>query len=244
MISIHSTARSSVDRALMTLMAFAIATLMSSNANAQSGTRTQPPVRSQASQSGSGSKPAGSSVKQSGSNTKPAGSGMKAGMAAVGLDGYCPVCIIKIKKWVKGSSQFAAEYDGKQYLFPNAETKQTFLQTPAKYTPIMGGDCIVAVVEMGKRIPGSVQYAALHKENLYLFANERAKNMFRNNKEKYVGADVAFGGKCSVCLVEMNKQVVGVPEFTTMHKGMRYLFPSNEQQQMFESNPSKYEDRK
>lgn len=168
---------------------------------------------------------------------------MKSAMAPVGLDGYCPLCIIKVKKWVKGSAQYAAEYDGKTYLFPADEQKQAFLASPEKYTPILGGDCIVAMVEMGRRIPGSVQHAALHQGHLYLFANAKAKDMFRASKEKYVDADVAFGGKCSVCLVEMNKPMPGVPEFTSMYKGKRYLFPGADQKAMFQLNPSKYEDK-
>ena len=169
---------------------------------------------------------------------------MKKGQMTVGLDSYCPVCIIEMKKWVKGTSQYPVEFDGKTYLFPSEKEKQVFMKSPEKYAPILGGDCIVGKVEMGRRIPGSVQHAALNNGHLYLFSNEQAKEMFRNNKDKYVKADLAFDGKCSVCLVEMNKPVDGVPAFTTTYKGMRYQFPSGEQQQMFKLNPSKYEDRK
>lgn len=232
--------RSPLNRVLTTIASLAFVALLTPTANAQSGSKAQPPARSQA---GSGSKPAGSSVKQSGSGMKSSGSGMKAGMAPVGLDGYCPLCIVKIKKWVKGSSQHAVEFDGKTYLFPAAEQKQAFMDSPEKWVPILGGDCVVALVEMGQRIPGSVQHAALHEGHLYLFANEKAKDMFRTNKEKYLQADVAFDGKCSVCMVEMNKQVAGVPQFTSVYKGMRYMFPSAEQKTMFQQNPSKYEDK-
>lgn len=160
---------------------------------------------------------------------------------AVGLQGYCPVCVIEAKQWMKGTAQISANHDGKTYLFPSEEQKQMFLANPSKYTPILGGDCVVALIEMGKRVPGSVQFAALHEGHLYLFANEKAKGMFQANKEKYAHADVALGGKCSVCRVEMNQDVDGVPEFTSLHKGMRYLFPSEKQQQMFNQNPAKYE---
>ena len=287
MNSIFSTVRSPLNRVLMTLATFAVASLVIPTVNAQSGTQPvikRPPVRTQSgsgttqsgsgttqsrsntsqsgsgttqsgsntsqsgsgtTQSGSDSKPAGgSSTTQSGSATQSGGSGPKTGTAPIGLEGYCPLCIVKIKQWVKGSSQYPFEYDGKTYLFPAADQKQAFMQDPAKYAPILGGDCIVAKVELGKRIPGSVQHAALHRGHLYLFANAQAKEKFRTSKEKYVGSDLAFGGKCSVCLVEMNKQMNGDPAFTTMYKGMRYLFPSKEQQTMFASNPSKYEDKK
>jgi len=203
---------------VLTATALAISTLVIAEAQAQSGTRTPP-------------------------STTPAqaGSGTKAAANAVGLQGYCPVCVIEMKKWMKGSQQFAAQYDGKTYLFPGEEQKQVFVSNPAKYTPVLGGDCVVALVEMGKRVPGSLQFAALHENRLYLFANEQAKGMFQSNKEKYANADVALGGNCSVCRVEMNQDVDGSPQFTSLHKGMRYLFPGEKQQQMFNANPTKYE---
>ncbi|SMP43645.1 YHS domain-containing protein [Neorhodopirellula lusitana] len=217
----HSQAR------LLVTRSFAIATatlllgsFLATAVHAQSGTRTQPSPRP---------------------STTSQGSGTKTAPSAVGLQGYCPVCIIKMKKWIKGDAQHSAQYDGKTYLFPGAEQKQMFLSDPTKYTPILGGDCVVALVEMGKRVPGSLQFAELHEDHLYLFANEKAKGMFQSNKEKYAHADIALGGKCTVCRVEMNKDVDGVPQFASSYKGMRYLFPGQEQQQMFNQNPSKYE---
>lgn len=206
--------------------------LLATAAHAQSGTRTQSGARA-----------------QSGTRTTPsarppaarAGSGTKMNAGAVGLQGYCPVCIIGMKKWVKGASQYSAQYDGKTYLFPGEEQKQMFVRNPTKYTPILGGDCIVALVETGRRVPGNLQFADLHEDHLYLFSNEKAKGMFRANKERYARADIALGGKCTVCRVEMNKDVDGVVQFTSFYKGMRYLFPSQEQQQMFNRNPRKYE---
>lgn len=217
---LHTKTRLSFTRPFAVLATtLALSSFLASVAHAQSGTRTAPSVRRPAAQ---------------------AGSGTKTNANAVGLQGYCPVCVIEMKKWIKGESQFAAQYDGKTYLFPSEEQKQMFLNAPGKYTPILGGDCIVALVEMRKRVPGSLQFAVLYEQRLYLFSNEQAKAMFQSNKEKYAHADLALGGKCTVCRVEMNKDVDGVPEFTSLYKGMRYLFPGQEQQQMFDQNPSKY----
>ena len=219
----HSKSRLSKTRTfLMFATTVAFATLLSTNADAQSGSRSRPAATSSAA---------------------PSGSGTKTNAGAVAMQGYCPVCVIEMKKWVKGNPQFAAPYDGKNYLFPSEEQKQMFVSNPAKYTPILGGDCVVALVEMGKRVPGSLQYAALHEDHLYLFSNENAKEMFLSNKEKYAHAD-ALGGKCTVCRVEMNQDVDGVAEFTSFYKGMRYQFPGKDQQQMFDRNPAKYEVKK
>jgi len=37
----------------------------------------------------------------------------------IGLDGYCPVCIVEAKKWEKGSPEHSTVYDGITYRFPN-----------------------------------------------------------------------------------------------------------------------------
>ncbi len=218
---LHSQTRLSTTRPFaIAATTLVLGSLLATTAHAQSGTKTAPSARPPAAQ---------------------AGSGTKAIANAVGLQGYCPVCVINMKKWVKGDAQFAAQYDGKTYLFPGDEQKQMFVNDPAKYTPILGGDCVVALVEIGKRVPGSLQFAALHEDHLYLFSNEQAKGMFQSNKEKYAHADIALGGKCTVCRVEMKQDVNGVAEFTSLYKGMRYLFPGQEQQQMFNQKPSKYE---
>jgi YHS domain-containing protein len=200
--------------ATITLMS---ASLLATAASAQSGTKT-----------------AARTSNAAGSGTKSAGN-------TVGLQGYCPVCVVQMKKWIKGNPQFSVQQDGKTYLFPGEEQKQMFLSNPAQYTPVLGGDCAVALVEMNKRVPGSVQHAALHNDRLYLFSNDKAKGMFVANKEKYANADLALGGKCSVCRVEMNQDVDGVPQFTSIYEGLRYQFPGNEQQQMFNQNPAKYD---
>lgn len=185
----HTLSRPFFVRTLMlTAAALTIGFIVAADVRAQSSTRTPPSTRPTPAQ---------------------AGSGTKVSVNTVGLQGYCPVCVVDMKKWMKGSQQFAVQHDGKTYLFPGEQQKQMFVSDPVKYTPVLGGDCVVALVEMGKRIPGSLQYAALHENRLFLFLNEKAKGMFVSNKGKYANADVALNGKCSVCRVEMNQDVDG-----------------------------------
>ena len=207
---------------IIAALAMMSATIAVRNATAQSGTRTAPPRTAPP------------------INNTTLGSGSKVNGDTVGLHGYCPVCVINMKKWVKGNLKFSVQQDGKTYLFPSEEQKQMFLSNPTQYTPVLRSDCVVALVEMHKRVPGNMNFAALHNNRLYLFANKQAKTMFEANKAKYENADLALGGKCSVCRVEMNQDVAGKLEFTSIHNGMRYQFPGMEQQQMFNKNPAKY----
>ena len=186
----------------------------------------------------SAKKDTGSAQRRSGGGGQAPGGRQASPELAMG--GYCPVCIIENKQWVKGDPQFQVTYDGKTYLFPGQKQKAMFTANPAKYVPAFGGDCVVCRSKMGKRVPGSVQHAAFAGGRLYLFPAEKQQQEFLANHAKYTGADVALGGKCAVCRVEMGKDVEGKSEFAEYYRGRRYLFPGPKQQQMFRQNPAKY----
>lgn len=168
------------------------------------------------------------------------GSGRRmAGAYPIALDGYCAVCILDMKKWVKGNPNFAVRLDGRTYLFPAEEQRKKFLANTTKYTPAMGGHCIVCAAK-GKMVPGSVHFSVIHRGRLFLFPSANEKANFMAEPAKYENIDLAMGGMCTVCRVEMNKEVPGKPEFGTVYNNMRYYFPGLEQKKIFLSNPSKY----
>lgn len=153
------------------------------------------------------------------------------------LDGKCAVCFAKMNKLVDGKTEFATDYDGKTYRFPSAEQKKMFDADPVKFVPALGGDCVVCLVEMGKRVAGKPEFALMHDGRLFLFPAQEQLEMFKKNPAKYSDADLALGGACPVCLVKMGKVVKGDPEYAVVHDGLRYLFPGAEQKKMFEKNP-------
>ncbi len=210
-----------------TIAALAIMGLVSAGsvpALAQSGTRTSP-------SSGSGDR-----------TSPPAGSGQRADQQApLALEGYCPVSILEMLKWVKGDPAYRVVYDGRTYLFANEQGKKMFEANPAKYVPSLGGDCVVALVKMGERVPGDIRHASVHDGRLFLFSNADAKQMFLADPAAYANADLAYGGNCVVCRVGMQQTVPGKPELAVIHKGLRYLFPSADQRNEFLANPAKYE---
>ena len=75
-------------------------------------------------QSGTKSPPATNRTVQNGGSTSK--------QADVALSGYCPVCVLDMKKWVKGDPRFNVVQDGKTYLFPSDEQRQLFLKNPDK----------------------------------------------------------------------------------------------------------------
>ncbi|MEM6692886.1 MAG: hypothetical protein AAF664_25890 [Planctomycetota bacterium] len=153
------------------------------------------------------------------------------------LDGYCAVCVVKMKAWEKGDSQYTSMFDGQTYQFPNAEIQAKFDASPEQFAPVLGGDCIVCYQKMGKRVTGSVQHSSLYEGRLYLFPSDAEKQMFESDPNAFASADVALGGDCAVCLAKMGKHVPGSSEFAVTHNGLRYLFPSAKEASMFRQMP-------
>lgn len=193
---------------------------------AQSRSRTSPPR-------GSGDR-----------NNPPAGYPLGAGeqtgqQAPLALKGYCAVSILEMRKWVEGDPAYRVAYDGHSYLFANEQGEKLFEANPAKYVPALGGDCVVALVKMGKRVPGDIRYSAIHSGRLYLFSNPEGKKMFLADPAAYASADLALGGKCPVCAAG-GHDMPGKPEIAAFQKGLRYLFPSAKMRDMFLASPQKY----
>ena len=112
----------------------------------------------------------------------------------VALEGYCPVCVTKMGKWVKGNVANRATYDGKTYYFPSQREREMFVSDPAKYVPALGGDCTVCYAKMKKRVPGNIRHASFHDGRLFLFLNADAHKMFQAEPATYANADLALGG--------------------------------------------------
>lgn len=161
----------------------------------------------------------------------------------LGLQGYCPVCVTEMKQWMKGSEKFKATYDGVTYYFPGEGPMKKFLAAPEKYVPALNGDCIACWAMAKKRMPGKIQYTAIHKGRLYLFPSDKEKQVFVKDAKKFANADLAYAGHCSVCAVMANKKVPGNAKFTAIHNGFRYLFPSDRERQMFLKTPAKFADK-
>ena len=160
--------------------------------------------------------------------------------ADLAMGGACPVCLVKMNKIVPGKPEYASVHDGARYLFPGPEQKRMFDENPAAFTPALGGACTVCKVDMHKDVPGKVEHRLVHNNRLYLFPSSRQLGMFKANPNKYADADVALGGNCSVCKVEMGKDVKGKPAFAADYHGKHYLFPGRQQLDMFVANPGKY----
>ncbi|MCI0460660.1 MAG: hypothetical protein L0Z62_27205 [Gemmataceae bacterium] len=156
------------------------------------------------------------------------------------LDGNCPVCLLEAGKVIPGKKEYQLTFDRQTYGFPGEKERDLFRANPAKYAPVLAGDCAVCLVEMGARMPGKAEFATTHGGRLYLFPSQKQRELFRANPNKYADADVGLGRYCPVCLLDARKWVPGKAEFASVYDGFRYFFPGAEAKQKFDANPAKY----
>jgi YHS domain-containing protein len=156
------------------------------------------------------------------------------------LEGYCPVAVVSNREWVAGNAAYSAMYDGMTYFFPGPQTQQEFLKNPVKYIPALGGDCTVCLANAGKRVPGNIRFASLHNNRLYLFPSADQKQIFDQSPRTFENTDLGFDGNCIVCKVNANKTIPGSAQFTAIHDGLRYQFPSDRERQAFSQTPRQY----
>src|SRR6478735_4880328 len=68
------------------------------------------------------------------------------------IQGYDPVAYFTAGKAVKGSKDNAVAFNGVLYYFANAENKEIFKKSPAKYEPSYGGWCAYAMGAKGEKV--------------------------------------------------------------------------------------------
>lgn len=160
--------------------------------------------------------------------------------ADVALEGNCAVCLVEAGKVMPGSEKHSVTFDRQVYYFPSEAEKKMFVANPAKYAPALGGDCVVCRANMGVRMPGKVQFAAIHNGRAYLFPSGKELEAFKADPKRYENVDIALQGHCSVCIVMAKKWVPGKQEIVSVYDGQRYFFPSVEEKKAFEADPARF----
>ncbi len=84
---------------------------------------------------------------------------------------------------VKGKKHFVSTYQGAKYWFVSAENKVMFDANPAKYAPLYGGFCAIAVTE-GNLRPIQVWTHEITEGFLVVNHNAKAKRLWDNNPSK------------------------------------------------------------
>jgi len=102
------------------------------------------------------------------------------------MEGYCPVSILDQGIWVRGNYRNLVKHEGRKYLLAGEKEKGLFLEAPERYTPALGGDCIVSQTDDRRVAPGGVYNSLVVEGRLYLFAGAEQKQTFLADPSRYI----------------------------------------------------------
>jgi YHS domain-containing protein/thioredoxin-related protein len=158
--------------------------------------------------------------------------------ATLALAGYCPVSLVRDRRFVPGRESLTASHEGRVYRFASADERATFQRNPEQFLPVNGGRCPVAQVDDGEARCGGVRWSVLYQGHLYLCASEESRQRFMKQPERYAHVDVADRGFCPHCWARERLLVRGVPRYSLTRSGHRYFFPDPSHLEAFRNESS------
>ncbi|MEJ7594309.1 MAG: thioredoxin fold domain-containing protein [Planctomycetaceae bacterium] len=114
-------------------------------------------------------------------HAEPATAGQAPAQAGPAFDGLCIVSAVEGHELVKGTDRNQINYRGQTLYFSSIENKEQFLASPATYWPMLDGACAMALIEDEQRVAGSLEFAAVFRKRIWLFASPEAMQEFLRN---------------------------------------------------------------
>lgn len=160
--------------------------------------------------------------------------------AEVALAGYDPVALVNGQGLTPGQPTLAVRHDGQEFRFVDEADRQRFLRQPDRFQPTNRGRCAVSLVDRGTAVEGDPRWGVYYQGRLYLCVDEAARRRFAADPARYADADLADAGRCPHCVPRAGRLVPGLPQFSLIHEGRRYLFPDRVHLEAFRQAPDRY----
>lgn len=116
---------------------------------------------------------------------KPEQADLPAGSPPLCFDGYCPVTLKTLNRWVCGSPQFGAVHRGRTYLFTGPQQREQFLAAPDSYSPVFAGKDPVLLLDSQVSQDGSRSFGYKYGEEFYLFSSKETMEKFEASPQTY-----------------------------------------------------------
>lgn len=94
------------------------------------------------------------------------------------FDGLCIVTAVEERELVKGTDRHQTNYRGQPLYFSSSEAKAQFLASPTTYWPMLDGVCAMTLLNDDKRVAGNLEFAAVFRKRIWLFASQKAMKEF------------------------------------------------------------------
>ena len=103
----------------------------------------------------------------------------------LGMRGFCPVTLHEQRDWVRGARDFQWEHQGITYFLANEKAFDKFYERAERYAPKLLGCDPVLYRDEGRAVPGSTKYAAIWRDDLFLFTSAATRKTFHADPSRY-----------------------------------------------------------
>jgi hypothetical protein len=108
----------------------------------------------------------------------------------VDLDGFCPVSLLARKEWILGNPSCAVKHRGRVYYCVNEAARQSFLEAPDRFAPVLSGFDIVLFLQTGNLEPGKREFGCWYglegeTEKMFLFKTRESREQFNQERLHY-----------------------------------------------------------
>jgi hypothetical protein len=103
----------------------------------------------------------------------------------LGLEGQCPVTLVKEHRWQPGDRACSVVHEGHRYWMASRDAQRAFIANTKRYVPVLDGDDVVEWIELGGRIPGDRRHGVFFADRIWLFHNEENLAQFSADVERY-----------------------------------------------------------
>lgn len=103
----------------------------------------------------------------------------------IGLEGFCPVKLLKEREWVSGKEQLTDTYRGITYYFSDQQARETFQESPRTYSPQNLGCDPVVLYKDQQALAGKIRFGAFFDDQLFLFNSFENRKKFKEAPLKY-----------------------------------------------------------
>jgi YHS domain-containing protein len=125
-----------------------------------------------------------------------------AGTPPLAFDGFCPVSLKTLNRWVAGDRQYGAVHRGRTYMFAGAQQRDQFLADPDAYSPVFAGLDPVMLIDKQQAVDGKRSMGYRYGDAFYLFSSKESMQKFKEAPHAYAAGvrqamnriDAASGG--------------------------------------------------
>lgn len=103
----------------------------------------------------------------------------------LGLEGFCPVKLIRDRAWVSGEADLTETYRDIVYHFSSQEAANEFRDDPRRFSPQNLGCDPIVLFENQQAIVGDIKFGAFFDNQLFLFDTDKNRREFKQNPLRY-----------------------------------------------------------